>query len=517
MYMTPDGSEIKKIIEENRCNYSSVLKKKYPEFYRELKCKNCESFAESLYLHLNKNKPKCLQCGSFTKFIDINDGYREFCSNACVNKSQHTKNRIKSSFIEKYGIDNISKLDSVKSKKKSTLLKNYKTNDSFSVNNGRENARISLIKKYGTENILSVSSIREKSTETKRKKFYKKCVSGERLKNTTPEFSCDEYDSIRNKNLKFKCKTCDHIFQSYLKYGNDPICPKCNISTFQKEVVDFLKTYIHDIDINNKNILENRELDIYIPSKRIAIECNGLYWHSEVSGKKTSYYHIQKTNMCEKNDIQLIHIFEDEWLFKKNIVKEKLKSILKLNHDGYIHARKTVIREINSKDSNEFLEKYHIQGGETSSCFKFGLYYKEELVATMTFGKLRKSLGNVNIDHHYELIRYASKYRTIGGAGKLINHFKKHHVIEKIITYADLRFTDKNNNLYTKIGFKKVKITKCNYFYISGNKRYHRYNFRKNILSKKLKKYDEKLTEWENMKLNGYDRIWDCGHIKYEL
>ena len=104
----------------------------------------------------------------------------------------------------------------------------------------------------------------------------------------------------------------------------------------------------------------------------------------------------------------------------------------------------------------------------------------------------------------------------IGGASKLLSYFIKQYKPKKIISYADRRWSD--GNLYKKIGFNLVNLTHPSYFYTNDYLiKYHRFSFRKDQLSEKLVLFDPQLTEWENMQLNGYDRIWDCGNLKYEF
>ena len=212
--------------------------------------------------------------------------------------------------------------------------------------------------------------------------------------------------------------------------------------------------------------------------------------------------------------IRLIHIFEDECVYNKNIVKAKLKHIIGKSNEKSIYARNCVVKVID--DCKLFLNENHIQG-DCPSSIKLGAYYNNLLVAVMTFGKKRKSLGYINKDkNEYELIRFATNQRIVGIAGKLLKHFIKNYNPYKIITYADKRYSV--GNLYEVLGFIKIKDTKPNYWYFEcGNDiRWHRYGFAKHTLSKKLKSYDMSLSEWDNMKNNGYDRIWDCGHVKYE-
>jgi hypothetical protein len=114
--------------------------------------------------------------------------------------------------------------------------------------------------------------------------------------------------------------------------------------------------------------------------------------------------------------------------------------------------------------------------------------------------------------------RYCNILNTnvIGGASKLFNHFIKNYNVNSIVTYSDMRLF--NGNVYKNIGMSFVNTTPPNYHYFDRNYcvPLTRIGFQKHKLSKILKIFDNKLSEWQNMQLNGYDRIWDCGHFKYE-
>jgi len=517
----PEKDSIEEIVRNNKSNFCKIIQSKYKEFYSWISEHKISNKSETIYNWLHDLVGKCNNCGKPTKFVNIHIGYREFCSNRCVNNSQIVKERVKSSFFKKYGVDNVSKSDVIKVKKKQTLIKRYGVGCSFDVGEGRKKAREGLMWKYGTLNVFSVKSVRDKIQKTKLSSFFEDCISGDRLTDVQLKTVRSEFVGIDTENLQFKCKKCNHEFSSYLKYGNDPVCPMCHISTFHKQVLDYIQSLNTSmlVDVNSRNVIENRELDIYIKDLKLAIECNGNYWHSENSGKKLPYYHLQKTIRCEKLGIRLIHIFEDEWVNKQEIVKQKLKNILGVSEKS-IHARKCKIKEINRSETNLFLDRYHIQGSDRSNT-RLGLFYENSLVAVMTFGGLRLSLGcEIKPDVH-ELCRFASSdIRVNGGAGKMLSYFIKYYSPKKIVTYADRRWSSSSKNLYERLGFVKSKATKCNYWYLNGLnglKRIHRFSFAKHTLSKKLKDFDESLTEWENMKNNGWDRIWDCGSIKYEL
>ena len=124
----------------------------------------------------------------------------------------------------------------------------------------------------------------------------------------------------------------------------------------------------------------------------------------------------------------------------------------------------------------------------------------------ISYGKPRY---NKNFD--YEIYRFCNKKNTIiiGGLSKLINN-----ISGTIISYCDRRYS--NGFGYLKSNFKLVLKTKPNYFYLKDNRRFNRIGFQKHKLKDKLSKFDESLTEWQNMQLSGYDRIWDCGNLVFE-
>lgn len=283
-------------------------------------------------------------------------------------------------------------------------------------------------------------------------------------------------------------------------------CPKCDTLTSraEKAIGSFIEEKIN-IVVSDRKLIKPYELDIVAPSKKVAIEYNGIYWHSDKH--LDNKYHLNKTNMVEKLGYQLIHIFSDEWKNKPEIVKSRLLHIIGKT-PRKIYARKTVIKNVSTKESMLFLEENHIQG-KLGSKVKLGLYVGEELVSLMTFGGLRRNLGRNTREGSFELLRFCNKINTtvIGGASKLFKHFEKTLHPKEVISYADRRWS--KGVLYDNLGFKFIKNTSPNYFYVKSSERLGRYNFRKSELIKEG--FDFSKTEKEIMEERGYSRIYDCG------
>lgn len=322
------------------------------------------------------------------------------------------------------------------------------------------------------------------------------------------DYSTTEYTKAHDK-VKIICKIHGEFEQlAYMHLNTIHACPCCvaelTSSEAEKEIISFLKEHYNGlIKSNDRTALGYKEIDVLLPEINLGIEYNGNYWHTEaVVGKK---YHFNKTNLAEKNKIKLIQIFEHEWNNKKDIVKSRILSNIGLSKK--IYARKTNIVNLTVEEKNNFLEKTHIQGKDNSSIY-LGLNYENNLVACMTFGKPRFG-GN----YKYELIRYSSELNTnvVGGASKLLNHFKKNY-LGSIVSYADRKWSA--GNMYEKLGFKLDHVTEPGYLYYNILKKtvHNRMNFQKHKLEK-MPFYDNSLSEYEIMKLNGYERIWDCGNI----
>ena len=281
----------------------------------------------------------------------------------------------------------------------------------------------------------------------------------------------------------------------------------------EKEIMEFVRSLGFKA-YKNRKLLNGKELDIFIPEKNLAIEFNGCKHHTENFGKKNREYHLEKTLLCNGLGVKLLQIFEDEYFFKKDIVFNKIKHLLGVSETTQkISGRKCIINEIPSEIASIFMEQFHIQGSVDSSVY-LGAFFKDNLVAVMQFKKEKK-------DGFWELTRFASDFNFIcqGIGGKLFSYFIRQYSPLGIKSFADRRWTvNKDENFYTKIGFKLVDVLPPSYTYynekIDRYKRQHKFSMRKERLIKKYN-FPNEMTEDEMTKLLGYDRIWDCGLFKY--
>lgn len=405
----------------------------------------------------------------------------------------------------------------IENKKKLTISNKWGNYNNF-IKYRLEKVKESSNKKWGADHHFKVDEIKNKRILSYKKNNVNK------IKSLLPDniIYLSKYDNLNKTDviIRLLCNTCNNEFDINRQFfinrilSKTVICLNCNPissgrSNREIELFDFIKSnYIGDINININGII-SKELDIYLPDIKLAFEFNGLYWHSDIY--KDNLYHINKTKECLDKNIELVHIWEDDWDLKNDIVKSIILN--KLNKSNKIYARKCEVKII--YDINvvrDFLTKNHIQG-YVPSRIKIGLYYNDELVSIMTFGSLRVSLGRDSKDGCYELIRFCNKLNTsvIGGASKLFNFFVKKYNPIYVISYSDISRYD--GCMYENLSFRFDGYSNPNYYWIVNNVRRHRFNFRKDVLVKNG--YDNNKTEFEIMKENGYNRIFDCGNKRW--
>jgi hypothetical protein len=426
--------------------------------------------------------------------------------------------RQKKAFNKKYNVDFFPQHKDFMSKQRKTKLERYNDENYNNVKKSKE----TRVERYGNVNYnnweqYKITCSRKYGVDnySKSNNYQNKIIKS--FKSLYPSIN---FTSVGKLMVVIKCNKCgeESEITKQLLYErnkrNYEVCTHCNPigqsnrSGHEEGISKFLETLSISHKCSSKKELNGKELDIIIPDYNLAIELNGVYWHNELFLPPD--YHLKKTIECQKKGIELIHIFEDEWVNKNEIVKSIIKNRLKKTERS-IFGRKCIIKEIDSFICKNFLNENHIQGNVNSKV-RIGLYYNDEIVSVMTFSKGRVLMGGKN--NEWELTRFSNKINTnvVGAAGKLLNYFIKKYYPNKIISYSDIRLF--NGNMYESLGFKRISQSAPNYWYVINGLRYYRFNFRKSILVKEG--FDKNKTEKEIMFDRKIYRIYDCGHIRWE-
>ena len=299
--------------------------------------------------------------------------------------------------------------------------------------------------------------------------------------------------------FKIKCGQCGEEFEWHLTGDHQrpfcPVCFKAPYSKLEKEIASFIRELGIEPVENDRSVLDGKELDLYFPDRKLAIEVDGLYWHNNQKS--------EKFGLCKEKGIRLIRIAEPEWRRQPEKVKAFLKSTFGI-FEHKIGARKCKLSFLTTKQYEKFTEENHLQG-YTSASIRLGLFYGDELVQCMSFSKSRYS------KEEYEMTRECSKlgYAILGGKDKLFSFFMKTYQPKSVVSYCE---ADKfSGSSYLRLGFTLERLTPPGYlYYKDGWESHSRLEFQKS-------KLDGEGTEWEIMERNGWLRLFDYGQLKFTL
>jgi transposase len=305
--------------------------------------------------------------------------------------------------------------------------------------------------------------------------------------------------------LVFSCRTYDVI------YGKIQSCG-CTKSKPQNDLTQWIINQGLEVQSNDRQIIKPFELDIVVPALKVAIEYCGLTWHGE-DKRPDRKYHYNKMKMAEAAGYRLVTIFADEWLEREAAVRGYLGSILRLPPERKFGARELDIQEVDWGVASEFLGTWHIQGAGAPAQVNLALSVQGDTWAIASFRLTSSSRRGVAEDGVWELTRYCVRPGTVvvGGFAKVMAHFAKTNAVRTVFTYSDRRWSQ--GALYRTSNFVQAATVPPSYSYFKKNSespRFHKSKFRKSAIGATANE-----TEWEVMKRNGYDRIWDCGLIKW--
>lgn len=454
--------------------------------------------------------------------------------------NKETKEKYEKRCLLKYGVKNPASAECVKEKRRQTCIKKYGAPSNLCLGTSERSKRVwtekhdeivnkrktTSLNKFGTPNTAQSATVKQKMHAAKHKRTaqFEMEHNCTRFANVIVKYGQGWKSLLREGSLH----VIEDGYARYLSNIDIPIIEEynkrehiCSVSKPEIEIRDYVSRLLVDANIlyNRKNIIsepgKTYELDIFAPEKNVAIEYNGVYWHS--TKVVPNNYHLRKTQLCNKKGIRLIHIFEDEWKWKQEICKSVISSSFNIYKEKY-YARQCVVGQISAKTYREFLTVNHISG-HVNSKYKYGLFtHTGELVQVIGIGKSRFNKNEL------ELHRMCSKLFTnvIGGFSKLLKHAAadiknaEHIKSVDLCSYVDLsKFTGAG---YEKSGFSYISTTKPSYFYVAANlKHKNRLQMQKSKLPKMLEHFDESLTEQQNAVINGYHCIYDCGTKKYKI
>jgi hypothetical protein len=519
---------------------------------------NSDQLSAKIYSAVSGTNNLCSQ-GNVKQFAGINNGWK-FCGKASVcacarqsvsEKCQTSANnrdwatvidRRRKTNLEKYGHINVAQSADARKKHqefyasdqnkqqaherhKTTMMERYGVDNAAHLEHANEKRANTMLLKYGVVNPQQNATISQQTQATKKRKYdarhyietsYDNMYTKFKQANYTLLTDKDSYAGVDQPNrvkYQFQHDTCGNKFETYIYSGHKPVCPACYyqppafVSGAETELADWVESLGVQVVRTEQQLIAPLHLDIYLPEHQLAIEYCGLYWHSQRANGKSEDYHKNKMRRCNAAGINLITIFEDEWLTKKDLVKSIICN--RLGVSAKIGARTCAVAELSNVDIRDFVNANHLQA-HVNATVNIALTHGDKIVSVMSFGKSR-----FNKRYQWELLRFCTQQgmAVTGGAEKIWDYFCKTHSPESIVSYCDLRWF--TGAAYEKLGMTLLNETGPGYWYTDYKARFHRSNYTKQRLI--AQGHDAELTEQQIMQDLNFDRIWDCGNRVYGL
>ena len=449
------------------------------------------------------------------------------------------------SCLERYGTEHYTQSDDFKSKAQATWIENYGVDNPLKSQEIQRRAEDTSLKLYGTRRPQQNEEIKSRIRQTNIMN-HANSIQDDDAREQYLEFKRDPKSYVENAlKKKWTPTTISHMIGSsdstlvlnmIHKYSLEELTKFCK-SQMEQDIELFIESIRSDLVYNvdilscDRKAIGGKELDIYLPNQKFAIECNPTITHNSTNTLEMQYdsskspmdknYHLNKSVLCENKGIFLLHIFGYEWSNHKSVLKSMIRNILNANTAKY-YARNLEIREVSHEDSRIFLENNHRQGF-ASAKIRLGLYDSNELVSLMTFSNMRSSIGNKYDDtiFTYELSRFCNRLNTsvIGGASKLFRYFIRNYNFDRIVSFSDRAHT--RGNLYEVLGFKKINISDPNYVWVNSTTDlyFNRISCQKHRLRELFN--DDSIdivnkTEEQIMSERGFVKVYDSGNIRWE-
>lgn len=294
-------------------------------------------------------------------------------------------------------------------------------------------------------------------------------------------------------------------------------CPQCGgtkTSRAEREIADFVRSLGVEVQQQVRTVIAPKEIDVWVPEHKLGIEYHGLFWHVD---SNVDDVHRKKWEAAAAAGVRLLQVFEDEWRDRQPIVRARIAAMLGFGERR--HARKLELRALAWRDAATFLADTHLQGRGTAGTANYGLFDADTLVAVATFGRARTgAMTKAKGEGAWEVLRYASVGRVVGGFGRLLARFEAEHLPRSLSSYCDLRFGD--GRLYTATGFMMQRISEPDYWWVPPPfvRRVSRYEVQKHKMEKHPELgafYAPGKTEKQICEEAGWERISGVGNQRW--
>jgi hypothetical protein len=468
-------------------------------------------------------------------------GYKPFCGRKCAQASPETQSRKEATMIKKYGVKSAGLSPTIRAKQHATCIERYGSATPFQSDKIQQKVRDNTFEKYGVTSTALLPDVKAKQLATRQSRYghdfpfqsvdiQDAIEANTRLENggrtlsqrhislevmaklenvewMTNAYTNQTLSSTHIATYLLHGEVSDTTVLKYLNQHRISIRKDQFRSSAEIEIANFVNSLV-PCEVSNRSLIHPYELDIVIPTKHIAIEYNGLYWHRESHVGRNK--HLLKTQLCEKSGYTLLQILEPDWYYHRSATESLIKRALELSPIKY-DVNDCAAYPISRRDADWFFTENAITGISNQSKYFYGVRVNRQLIAALALSGIDNNI--VRIDN----FSYATDTYVPGLLRQLISSFCKQHSIVKVIHQTDRRLPEQYAR---ESGFELVRTTPpVGYYFSTASKTPFLCSpnkFTKANIADVVPKFDEQKTLYENMLENKFDRFWDCGTSVYE-
>ena len=425
-------------------------------------------------------------------------------------QSEEVRDKVRQTNIERYGVASVLESEDIKERIKNTNIEKYGSEYPMQNEGVAQKAKNTLTERYGHDNPMKIESIRQRAIKTTSDRLGYDVTSNRQVQYSEETYNIlhdrdkliDLYSDGNVQQLADSLNVCYKTAFEALKAHGIETNKLHQQSSAEKEITEHIESYGFTVVQNDRSRF-GFEVDIYVPEKKLAIEFNGIYWHSSLFKDKD--FHQKKAIEVWNQGETLFHIWEDQWIENKELILSKIKSMLGVV--DRIYARNCDVVYPDVSQVKKFMNSYHIQGFKGATKH-IGLQCENEIVAVLSI--LDKGNGVWAIE------RFATRYSVVGGFSKALSEFSKSNDWKSILTYASLDYG--HGNMYEKCGFSFDGITDPGLWYTTGKQmRIQRQSLMKHKLPYIFDDYDSNMAVNEFLAMKKIFPIYDAGSVRYVL
>ena len=303
---------------------------------------------------------------------------------------------------------------------------------------------------------------------------------------------------------RWRCNLCESEFRPRLHEILDGTTSSCGCTGSQSWASAEMFDYVKSLDPSAKKEVKvaGKKFDVVVG--RVAIEYHGLYFHSRCGSMGVD---AAKRHAAIRDGYTVLSVYADEWEGRKQAVKSLIANRIGKSVKNRVRPHDCEVAYLSPSNARTFHEANHYDGF-VGAKWHVAVKYGGVVVACMSIGTPTRQAGR-----ELQIHRMSSdgSCAVMGVWSFLLKRWAHDCNINSVVsTFSDNRLSE--GNVYQRVGMTHVGDVAPDYYWVKGNRRFHKSALRKTDAEKLTGKTEEALRIAQ-----GYRKLWDHGKRKWAM